>query len=344
MLPHVTQILVEALERDATPVKRPKLLREFRDSLADRGVTSPVVNAALERWNAEPAYDDEPAYQESALPDYFSLESFDDIERAITVDRKRREAQTSIHYGNFVNGKLGKRIGRIIAAKPWHEVEEFAARHPKLIGDAPVKEALAKVALAAGQRAYAETLLAVDLQDRDGWGGWGGSGRFQVHRARHLLGAEHAHELARAEFVGDLAGGGRGTGTALWDIDEIFPLLYREIDWPALWDRLAEQIDGYRDFRKVPPIPRENDGTLDDIDLLARLFAEAAGFGVTDSREQATDGALNLLRTGSIETFYRVCRGFIEGDADEILLGARILLEARQGQGWPTPSCRTCSF
>ncbi len=168
-LPVIESVIVVGLERDAKPSTRPKLLRIFRDALADRGLNSPSVDIAVERWNAEPAYD------EGALPDYYQLKSFQDVERAVAAERARREAQTTVHYGDFVNHALGKRIGRIIAGKPWDEVEAFAACNAQLVRDPPVKNALAKAAIAAGKRPYAESLFSGGTEERQGWGGWADS-------------------------------------------------------------------------------------------------------------------------------------------------------------------------
>ena len=327
MLPDIVRIIVAGLERNAKPTKRPRLLRIFRDALADRGTTSVLVSAAIERWNAEPACD------EDALPDYFLLETLQDVERAVASERERREAQTSVHYSDFVNGTLGKRIGRIIAGEAWSDVEAFAARNPELVPDRPVKEAVAKVAIAAGQRDYAETLLFAGKREREGWGGWADRNLLEYHKARHLLGAGDAHERARDDFIRDLAAGGSGTGSALWEGEEIFPLLYRDINWAALWDRLVEQIEGYRDYQKVPGVPRGSGAAHDDIDLIVRLFTEAVKFGVSDPRVQAADGLLELIRAGSTDPFCRACRLLIEGEGPEALLGTRLLLEARGHKG-----------
>lgn len=323
----IERIIVVGIETGAKPSQRPRLLQVFRDALADRAVISSRVSDAVARWNAEPAYDDD------ALPDYFGLKSFEDIGSAVAVERERREAQTSTHYGDFVNSRLGKRIARILAEQPWCAVEQFAAKNPKLVNDRPVKIAVALAAVAAGRGDYAETLLFAGTEGGEGWGGWSDRRLLEYHKARHLLELENAHEKARNDFVRDLSAGGHGTGSALWGLEEILPLLYQDIDWPALWDRLADQIESYRDYQKIPPVPLGNGASHDDVDLLARLFVDAANLGVTDPREQATEGLLDLSRAKASEPFIRACGALLDGDAPETLLGARILFEAREGEG-----------
>lgn len=329
-LPAIGQMIVAGLERDARPSRRAKLLRVFRDGLADRDYRSSTVDMAVDRWNAESVQDEE------ALPDYFQLNTFEHVERAVAAERARRDAQTSVHYGDFVNHTLGKRVGRIIANKPWEEVEAFATRNPQLIRDRPVKKALARAALAAGRRGYAEALLSGGSETRQGWGGWADSNLLDHHRARHLLGDPDAHDHAREDFLRDLAAGGHGTGSALWSVDDIFPVLFEEIDWPALWARLDEQIAEYRDYQKAPEIPRGDGEQRDDLDLLALLFLDATQFGVSDPREQAGAGLLELARAESSEAvalFSRACERLIEGDGPTALFGLRLLFEARSCDG-----------
>lgn len=329
-LPSIERVIVASLERDAKPSQRAKLLRVFRDGLADRDYTSPTVDLAVDRWNAEPVHD------KDTLPDYFQLKSFEEVERAVVVERARREAQTSTHYGDFVNYRLGKRIGRIIADKAWEEAEAFAARNPELVRDRPVKNALASAALAAGRRDYAEALFSGDTEARQGWGGWADSNLLNHHRARHLLGDPDAHNRAREDFLRDLAAGGHGTSSALWSVDDIFPLLFEQIDWPALWARLDEQIPEYRDYQKATEIPRGDGEQADDLDLIVRLFLDAAKFGVSDPQEQAGAGLLELAHSQSREAtalFSRTCEKLIEGDGQIALFGLRLLFEARSCDG-----------
>ncbi len=328
-LSEVERIIIAGIERDAKSELRPRLFRAFRDALADRGAIPPQVSAAVDRWNAEPAFDAGFSYDEKVLPDYFQLLSFEDVEQAVALERKLREGQTSVHYGDYVNSTLGKRIGRIILEQPWSEASEFAMRNPALVRDGPVKEALAKAAIAAGQLDYAETLMIPEKPEREGWGGWASRDALEYHKARHLLGYADAHKRALDDFVRDLSEGGYGTGSALYSIDEIYPMLYRDVNWPGIWDRLAEQIEGYRDYQKIEPVRRERGVAREDIDLLARLFWEAATFGVSDPREQASNGLLELVRANATDIFCRTCSLLLEGEGDEVQLGARLLFEAR---------------
>lgn len=323
-LAKVLPIVVLSLERDAKPSGRSELLRILRDALADRGITSEVVSVAIERWNAEPGYDEE------ALPDYFYLDNLSDVEVAITLEREQREAKSNTVYGGFVSDKLGKRIGRIISKSKWEEVESFVIRNPRLVQDEAVKLAVAKVAMLAGQRKYAEALLIGDQRDRKGWGGWADRGLLEYHKARHFLGVDNAHKEAREDFVRDLVAGGSGTSSALWDVSDIFPVLFDEINWPDVWDRLAEQIEGNRDYWKNSAISSGNGVEHDDIDLLVRLFLEALGFGVSDPRQQAIEGLLSLVRLGWSDLFCRTCRQLVSGP--DALLGARLLFEVRDNK------------
>jgi hypothetical protein len=325
-LDHVQRIIVAGLERDAKPAHRPKLLRIFRDSLTERGIRTPIVDVAVLRWNAEPAHD------EDALPDYYQLSSFDAVETAVAAERKRREAHTSTVYGDCVNGTLGKRIGRLIAEKPWAEVEAFAARNPKLARDRPVRDALARAALAAGERSYAETLFPQVDEEHQGWGGWSDRNLLNHHRSRHLLGVPDAHRAALKDFLRDLAAGGQGTGSAVAIADDIIPLLFEEINWPALWERLDAQILDYHDYRKAVPVARGDGAERDDQDLIVRLYLDAAQLGVSATRTQAGEGLLALAANGQTQIFCNACRDLL-GDGSTVLFALRLIFEARNCDG-----------
>lgn len=327
-LPLIERAVVSALERDAKPSMRSKLLRAFRDGLADRGRESPLVNAAVRRWNDEPSHSGRFAYDDEPLADYYQLHSFAEVESAVAAVREWREAQTSIGYGDFVNQTLGKRIGRIIVESPWNEVQAFAARNPKLVWDRPVRSALARAALAAGDRAYAEALFPKNEDERQGWGGWADSKLLNHHRAQHLLGDAAAHRNARRDFLRDFVAGGHGTGSALASADDIFPLLFEEVNWPTLWSRLEEQIEEYHDYRKVAPVHYSEADGGDDVDLIARLFVDAAQLGVSGPRAQACEGLAALLRAGEAESFVRACRHLL-ADPSTSLFALRLLFEAR---------------
>jgi hypothetical protein len=330
--PLIERAAVTALERDAKPSMRSKLLRTFRDGLADRGRDSPLVNAAVRRWNDEPAHNGMFAYDDEPMADYYQLHSFAEVETAVAAVRDWREAQTSTSYGDFVNRTLGKRIGRIIAGSPWDEVQAFAARNPKLVQDRPVRNALAKAALGAGDRAYAEALFPKSDDEHQGWGGWADSNLLNHHRARHLLGDVVAHRNARRDFLRDLATGGHGTGSALAGADDIFPLLFEEVDWPTLWSRLEEQIVEYHDYRKEAPVPHNEGDSGDDFDLIARLFVDAARLGISDPRSQANEGLAALAKKGGGGIFKRACQDLL-ADPSTTLFALRLLFEARGRDG-----------
>jgi hypothetical protein len=322
----VEGVIVSGLARDARPKLRSRLFRIFRDALAERGIRAPALDVAVQRWNTETSHD------EDALPDYFELTSFDAVDAAVAADRKRREAQTSIGYGDFVNDVLGERIGRLLAEKPWPEVETFAARNQKLIRDRPVRDALAKAALVAGQRSYAQALFPKGDDDRHGWGGWSDSHLLDYHRARHLLGEPDAYRSARQDFLSDLAAGGRGTGSALAGVDDIFPLLFEKIDWPTLWARLDAQIRDYHNYRKADPLSRGHNAEPSDHYLIIRLYLDATRLGVSDTRTQAGEGLLALARKGYSEIFCHACRNLL-CDGSTILFALRLVFEARNCDG-----------
>jgi hypothetical protein len=331
-LPLIERAVVTALERDARPQMRSKLLRTFRDGLADRSRHSPLVNAAVRRWNEEPAHDGSFAYDDEPLADYYQLQDFAEVENAVAAVREWREAQTSTSYGDFVNRTLGKRIGRIIAGSSWEEVQAFAVRNPRLVRDRPVRNALAKAALAAGDRAYAEALFPKSDDEHQGWGGWADTNLLNHHRARHLMGDANAHRNARRDFLRDLATGGHGTGSALAGAADIFPLLFEEVDWPTLWSRLEEQIVEYHDYRKEAPVPHDEGDSGDDFDLIVRLFVDAARLGISDPRSQAGEGLAALAQQGGGEIFKRACRDLL-ADPSTTLFALRLLFEARNRDG-----------
>ncbi|MDZ7783788.1 MAG: hypothetical protein U5K56_12915 [Halioglobus sp.] len=79
-------------------------------------------------------------------------------------------------------------------------------------------------------------------------------------------------------------------------------------------------------------VPRSDGVAYDNIDLLAQLFLEATAFGVSDPREQAINGLLELIRAGVPDLFCRTCSRLLEGEGHEVQLATRLLFEARDDQ------------
>lgn len=315
----VESIIVTGIEVHAQPADRVRLLGVFRKGLDARGVDFTLTAKAIARWRGDAGMPE---------PDPFLIDSFETLEAAVAAKHEMRAADRSTHHGNYAGKVLAEQAARLIARKGWAEAEAFVRRHPALLRETVVARAAARSSLEAGDIEFVRSLLLPDLDENEGWGGWGGGRRRDFHQCRHWLGEIDAHDAARHAFLRDVAEGGPATGSAHWQSDKLFPLLFQTPEWPLLWEQLAEQIYASRDYGKSEDL-RTILPPLGDDALITRIFVDAARLGVNDPRKQVQSGLLLLLEHGKEQLFCEVCSDLLAGDSTLALIGARLLIAAR---------------
>lgn len=322
--------VLSALQRDAKPEARIGLLRTLRDAALANDMDAMSISYALDIWEQEPLFEDAASSFSESLPDYTDISDFEAVSAAVDADVSRREAHSSTSYGNLVNGTLANQIARVVTTSQWDEVKAFANSNPELVKITAIRRAIAKIAMDAGEKLYAEDLLLPAPEDRDGWGGWYGRGSIEYHQGRHLLGYSDAYTEARTDFVSALALGGRGAGSALWDFHTILHVLYPKdhLDFGSIWRPLGVQIPHFRDYRNQTSIPMNTADDCTEYDRLIRLFTLAARFEISDLREQLRNAASELLHHGWFATFADLCKELLQEGSEAAVLAARCMLDA----------------
>ena len=299
-----------AIETLAPSDIRLRLLRVLETAAAKRG------GGALVRQKVEALAVVEPREQETGTDprnrSYSNLVNLSQVTHAVeeelaySLSRPGSAEEAAVEMSlRKPSWNLRAAATQLIANSAWPEVATLAERHPQLMTDPNVALAAARVAVAAGERAAAETLLAnTEEEGREGWAWPSDPTTLRRHEARHLLGLPNAHRSARRDFLGDLASRRHGVAGMLWSTERIFPLLFPEVPWPAMWDLLEPQIRTTRDFARGGLLERLSEEgsakTLPDDDrLLAELFVQALTMDVSLLGDCAARGAHALLEQGN---------------------------------------------
>lgn len=303
----------------APPDTKPVLLSVLQEAASARG-GGELASAALARWKAVPSRSGDQSY--SHLTD---LAGVAQAVRGELSDRENRDMGTETDEG--FSYELSRAAARVIAISDWREVSQFAKAQPELCADHRIKMALARVAVAAGEfeaaRALFEPIADVNAE---GWAWPSSPGRLRYHQVRHLLGESDAFELARADFIADIARLPYGISTVLWKAEEIFPLLFEEVPWSELWQRLEAQIRTMRDYRMGREIPAVT-GPQDDEALVAAMFIWALTLGVPLLHAEAARGAAELLRVRKEKIFVAIVEHLLAAGGEAAMLGADLLTD-----------------
>ncbi|MTJ80159.1 MAG: hypothetical protein F8N37_03925 [Telmatospirillum sp.] len=323
-LTRIEQAAVEAIEVVAQPIYKVELLRILQEGGAKRGVGE-CAEAAATRWEMDRSQDTKVDPENRS---YRHVIDFAGILRAIADERAYRKNQSDDAPRGHTTYNLRREAIRVISSSNWAEVSAFAKEQPDFVSEPDVAMAAARVAVAAGCKAEARTLVAhmVDEQS-EGWSWSEGRGRVRFHEIRRLLGEPDAFVAAQSDFIDDIAAAKYGVSATLWSTEQIFPLLFEQVPWPQMWDRLAAQIQSMRDYRlgiQMAPLT----GVEDDSGLIAELFCWALTFGVPHLHDQAVRGAVELLNRGYQAIFIGIIERLLERGPEPTILGMELLLQA----------------
>lgn len=269
--------------------------------------------------------DDDPEYRS-----YRHVIDLSGVARAAVAEveyYERKSDRVKSSYRRVTYG-LRRAAARVVSHSLLAEIVEFMDAHPDLASHHEVKEAAAKVAIAAGEPDYARSLFADVLNEEgEGWGWASDRKRQRLHEVRHLLGETGVHEAARQDFISDMANAKYGVGTALLEADTIFPLLFERVPWTEIWDRLESQFKTAREFRLGKGV-RTDVEISDDLELLAALFVEALTLGVPVLNVEASYGALHLLENGHDRLFVSIVERLLSSSGECRMMAMELMTEA----------------
>lgn len=315
------EVIVAGINRFAQPDMRPPLLRTLREALSKRNVPASITKQSLERWVGDSLAD--PC--DSSDWDYTTLETLADVERAAADEHACAERATSESYPSVPSWDLRRQARRIAMKSPWSTVQKFSDRHKEFLKDHRFAIAIVRMAVAHGDREYAvRQLKVIQSDDQKGWNDNIGRGTLSVHEARHILGEPDAFSAARRDFVEDMAASRFSVSTTLWSLDSVLPLLYEEVPWPALWDRLAVQIEASRDYQVGNGFTQLND-VVTDVGLLSALIAWAASLSVPALEAQAAELSVAIADARNHELFAAIIDRLLSGEDDQPRLASEIL-------------------
>jgi hypothetical protein len=315
-----------AIVRLAKPNMKFDLLKILEESARLRGFGEASSAASIEFGTPMENLVDEDPERKS----YRHIIDLDGLANAATTEAEYFKNKNKAEQSSYRRVTYGLRRAavRVIGHSQWSEIASFMEAHPDLAVDNDVKEAAAKAALAAGQPESARALFADVLNSEgEGWGWASGRERQRLHEVRHVLGEPGAHDRARRDFISDMANARYGVGTALMEADAIFPLLFEQVPWSGIWDRLESQFKTTREFRMGKGVSAEI-GCANDSDLLAALFVEALTLGVPVVNVEAAHGALHLLEYGQNEVFTSIVERLLGSDGECRLMAMELMTES----------------
>jgi hypothetical protein len=303
-----------AIVRLAQPSMKFDLLKILEEAARLRGFGEASSAASIEvgapRENSVDEDPEHKSYRHVIDLENVAEASLAEAEYFKTKNKAEKSSYRRVTYG------LRRAAVRVIGHSQWSEIAKFIDAHPDLAVDNEVKEAAAKVAIAAGQSDAARALFADVLNSEgEGWGWASGRERQRLHEVRHVLGEPGAYERARQDFTSDMANARYGVGTALMEADAIFPMLFERVAWPEIWDRLETQFKTTREFQLGNGVSAES-GCSNDSDLLAALFVEGFTLGVPVLNVEAGNGALHLLDQRQDEVFATIVERLLGSDGE----------------------------
>lgn len=323
----------EALAADAIGLfaqqsHKAQLLAVLEEAASARGGGSAAREAA-KRWSRSESR------EQTVKPDqrsYAHVVNLTDIASAIVDERAYRETQG---HGDDkreqeLSFSLRRAAARVLAKESWETAREFVASHAELSADQYVSMALARVAAAAGDHPAARQLLNDSLTtDSEGWSWPTGRGRLRLHQARHILVEENAFDLAREEFIEDMANARYGVATALWEVDDIFPVLFEEVPWIELWDHLDASLQGMREYHLGKTV-EPDESIEDDDELVAALLFWASTIGVPMVRAQTARALRQLNADGFAPLVIAVAERLFNDDGEARFFAMLVLADAAE--------------
>jgi hypothetical protein len=317
---------VRYIEALAQPDMKAWLLRILEEGARKRNAGN-RSSLAADRWRDTSTQDnaEDPEHRS-----YHNLASLAEVSGALDSEleyyaakgEKEKQPNRRVTYG------LRRAAVRVIENSDWAGVESFVNNCPDLASHFDVQLAASRVAIAANDVEAAKTILASFLVDDEGDWGWPGDRRrLASHEVRHLLGEADAFDKARRAFTEDMADARYGVASRLWRIEDIFPLLFVQVPWPAIWDSLSAHIEGTRDYKIGKEVAQV--ATADsEADLIAALYCWGLTLGLPILNVEASRGAIQLLNDSQEALFISIINRLLEMDGEAQMMALELLTKA----------------
>lgn len=312
----VRDALLENMISHAQIDVRPAMLAALRTALIARGEDPSPVDGALQQLEGVAALQRQSGN---------SATRYDDVPDMTTLAaRLDAGAEGELSY------EVSMAFRRLLPSAEFALALSLFNRHAKLREDHKSRFDLVDRALAAGERAVAERLVATyphadDSSARWSWM-WGGGLR-RYFAARLRLEGDGVHAIAYANFAAALVSGQEQVNSLLWDVDEVWPVLTASPDWVAMWAAVEDQLPHTRDYRLGQALPDAS--PLTDIALIASLIERLLNLPVAELRWHAGRAAL-ALSTIDPGAFRSLLIALLDQDDDAILTGLQMLQSATQ--------------
>jgi hypothetical protein len=270
-LEDVVRHAVACLETDGHPDRRILSIEEVVEAASDRGFAHGAD--ALNRWRDE-------------LPPPRSGDSPEDPFFLVRTVEGIAEVLQAAGDGTSTWGAAAA-FERIAPRSACAAAAAVFAGAEVLQKDGRAVEAMAHVALAAGRRAEAISLLDSlkrFAEDRGTWGYIGDRAKHRYHRLSVLLNGEDARRAAFDDLVDDLANRRESVDSLLPEIDEVLALLSPQPTWFRAWALLQDHLAQFREHRigrdmdAAVGVPDGAEHTLADI-LFRAFDTTAIGLG-----------------------------------------------------------------
>lgn len=310
------------IEIVARPEAKHRLLKTLEEGARKRGHGKKAA-AAASRW--KPEGDDESSDPEHRS--YGHLASLSDISKALASEFRYfdKKGEGGGQPNRRITYNLRRAAIRVINETGWREVSRFVEDYPDIMAHEDVRLAVARRAVAAGQADEARSILASFVDDEDGGWAWPNNQRRRLlHEVRHLLGEDDSFDRARRAFTLDMANSRYSVGSNLWEIESIFPLLFEEVPWPQIWDRLSDHLQATRDYRIGNALSQES--TIEgELENLAAMFSRALTLGVPLLNVEADRGALMLLEEGEEDVFVAIVNQLLSKGGEAQMMAVDLL-------------------
>jgi len=311
-LPTVIEVLRSAIEAESRIDTRVQLLEQLADAAALRGSITARLDAAVKRWRAEA-----PPDLDRSTPG-----QFDNVTSLEVLETQFVAGDGHVAYDG-VSAYL-----RLVPNADLDQARRMFERWPPLQNDSRARFMLADLAISSGQTVLARDLLdayTASNDERAAWSYWEGAGKLRYFQARLKLIGAVAHDQAYDDLVGGLSAGREYAASLLVDFDDIFPTVSPAVEWPAMWENLADQLQVTREYALGEEFEEPTDPGDDD-DLIAGLFRWAGSLSLSELERHVRVAASLLLTVGDgPKVFAAIARSFLHGDGDEPLVGMQIL-------------------
>jgi hypothetical protein len=315
-LASVRDALLENIACHAQIDVRPAMLAVLRAALIARGEDPAPVDAVLDQL------EDVATLQRRGGN---SATRYDDISNMPTL-AARLDAEAAAGQLSY---EASMAFQRLLPSADFAFALSLFDRHAKLQEDYKSRFDLVDRALATGERAVAERLVAAYSPTDDNSARWSwmwGGGLRRYFDARLRLEGVGVHTLAYANFAAALVSGQEQVNSLLWNVDEVWPVLTASPDWAAMWAAVEDQLPYTRDYRLGQPLPDAS--PLTDTALAASLIKRLLSQPVAELRWHAGRAAL-ALSTIDPDAFRALLLELLDDeDDDDALVGLQMLRSA----------------